>query len=390
LKALVDEGSFRKGIGNITSMRDGLADLIKTGLGILGVTVGLKELIKAATEQGQMLITARYINMTADALQTWNGVMAEAGGNSDALINSLGDLNAAFVEMQTQGMPASNQLMQDLAQLGLKPQEEIAKNSDQRAKDILSHGLNLMKTGTPLQAGMAMQIVNRLLGGQMGGLQAMMWAFQHNETMEGMYSGSAARAIPNPYRQGGAEGASKLREVGEDFHDLFGRFSSKVLEELKPTLERLVNWLSDPVHKEQIEKLTDGLVEFAKAVTDFILSPVLLGLAEGMAILSGHPEIAQEMIAGKVAREGNAPWATWMQTAWANINDTLSGVIDNISKFPSSLQAIRTPWGSNLTLPSTPSPLTINITDKTKGGVKVDQEGVGFLRGQMNVANQMK
>ena len=46
--------------------------------------------------------------------------------------------------------------------------------------------------------------------------------------------------------------------------------------------------------------------------------------------------------------------------------------------------------GSNLTLPSTPSPLTINITDKTKGGVKVDQEGVGFLRGQMNVANQMK
>ena len=262
LKAITDEGSFRKGIGHISQMKDGLAGLIKTGLGIVGVTLGLKELINAASQQGQMLMTAKYVDMTASALEAWNGVMAEAGGSADALINSLGELNAAFVNMKSSGMSPSNQLFQDLAQLGLSPEKLMGENSDQRAKDMLNAAMKSKDQA------MAMQILRRNLGGMQGGLQAMLYAETTGQTIDQMYANARGRGGFNQNRLGGEEGVADLRKLGDEFKNIFGAFASTIMKDLKPSLDSLLSWLGE--HKGDIKNLIDGMSKLTAAMLKFM------------------------------------------------------------------------------------------------------------------------
>ena len=263
LKAITDEGSFRKAAGNVRDMKDGLAGLIKTGLGIAGVTLGLKDLINAASQQGQMLMTAKYVDMSVDALEAWNGVMAEAGGSADALINSLGDLNAAFVNMNSSGMSPSNQLFQDLSQLGLIPGGEIGKDSNQRTKDILNAAEN--SKNQP----MAQQIVKRLLGGMQGGLQALLYSqLPGNPTIDQMYASAHGRGGFNANRLGGEAGVADLRKLGDEFKNIFGAFASTIMKDLKPSLDSLLSWLGE--HKGDIKNLIDGMSKLTAAMLKFM------------------------------------------------------------------------------------------------------------------------
>jgi hypothetical protein len=363
LKALVDEGSFRKGIGNITSMRDGLADLIKTGLGILGVTMGLKEMVKAASEQGQMLLTAKYIGMTADALEAWNGVMAEAGGNADSLINSLGALNAAFIEMKSQGMAPSNQLFQDIAQLGLSPQKLMGENSDQRAKDMLEAASKLKNQG------MANEIIKRNLGGTTGGLQAMLFAETTGTSIEAMYARAQGRGGFNRNRVGGLEGAADLRDVADEFKNIFGAFSSTVLKDLKPSLENFLSWMKE--NKDTIRDLITGMADLTKVLAEFVGKSVSAYVSAqkdpDYAQYAGHP----------VARGVSKMGETWLEKLWPRAKELRENWERN-----QAMNAAIAQGHFSITLE--------NASEQRLRIAKVVAEGSAGLLYQTNLMNQLK
>lgn len=289
-------------------MKDGLAGLIKTGLGIVGVTLGLKELINAASQQGQMLMTAKYVDMTASALEAWNGVMAEAGGSADALINSLGELNAAFVNMKSSGMSPSNQLFQDLAQLGLSPEKLMGEDSDQRAKDMLNAAMKSKDQA------MAMQILRRNLGGMQGGLQAMLYAETTGQTIDQMYANARGRGGFNQNRLGGEEGVADLRKLGDEFKNIFGAFASTIMKDLKPSLDSLLSWLGE--HKDDIKNLIDGMSKLTEAVLKVVGST----LGKLVAPNPKYPGIE------------NHPVAHLFQMAGDHIMDSLRGGEDGEAK----------------------------------------------------------
>jgi len=282
-------------------MRDGLADLIKTGLGILGVTRGLKDLVAAAGEQGQMLMTAKYANMSVDALENWTSVVAETGKAADGFVTSLEALNTAFIKMGSMGEAGNtSQLFKELNLLGLTPSKELSANSDQRVKDILNAAMRAANQAR------AREIVKDLLG--QSGLDVMLLAQQRGySSIDPVYNAASGRAFRNPNRAGGLEGVVELREIGETFRQIFGAFSSTVLKDLKPTFEHLLTWLG--THKQDIENLIEGMSKLTEALLKFVggtLGAFLsapsnpefqAGGAEGWA--AGHPFLQGMTAVGK-------------------------------------------------------------------------------------------
>jgi hypothetical protein len=397
---LTDDASFNRGIEGVKSLTSGLEGLIAKGLAIAGVTLGIKALFDAASNQGDMLFKADYVNLSVDALEAWTGVMAKAGGSADALINSLGSLNAAFVQMQTEGMAPDNKLFQDISQLGLSPQDEINKDSDARAKDILSAALDKMNAGTDsktgkmnLDARMAMDIVNRLLGGAAGGLRADLYAYEMGTDIPTMYADAKSRGGFNKNRKGGEQGIAYVREIGNEASNIWGAFSSGVMKDLAPSLKKIADWMADPTNKANIQKVIDGMVKLAGALIDFLGSTIIMGLAEAMAIISGHPEVAQEM----ANSQGQAPWAkktdSIVQTAADKFDDLWYGAGDFIKKmftFGSSPAVGK----GNVPLPPTQSPLDINLHVDSKGnqsltGTITTPDGVKHILTQSDMLLQV-
>ena len=93
LEMVTDDASFRRGTDGIKSITSGLEGLIEKGLAIAGVTLGIKNLIDAASAQGQMLITAQQANMSADALANWEGVLNHVGGSMGAFTAAAATMN---------------------------------------------------------------------------------------------------------------------------------------------------------------------------------------------------------------------------------------------------------------------------------------------------------
>ena len=286
LKALVDEGSFRKGIGNVNELANGLKGILMFGAGLFGIAASIKGIVDASSKSGQELMTARSIYMSADALEQWKGAAAEAGMNADSFFASLNQLNQQFVQMKKEGMDPGNKLFQDISQLGLNPEALMKMDSAGRAKAMLNAALRMKDQD------LAMDILRREGGGEMGMLQMESYMMIMHRNLDSIL-GDAAKRSYHPDRYG-AEGASAdLRKIGNAGENAWTTFSDQLMKDLKPTLDVIVNWIQ--AHPDDIANMAKGLADLAASFALFIASPVMQGLVELMALISGHPEVAKHI-----------------------------------------------------------------------------------------------
>jgi hypothetical protein len=128
----------------------------------------------------------------------------------------------------------------------------------------------------------------------------MLTAEQFGETGIGpMYARAQSRQF-SPDRQGALEGAAKLREVGDEFKNIFGDFSTKIMANLRKPLENLLSWLGS--HHSEIEQMITNMADLVKAIVDLTAhfakaatdpkyqDPTLAGhpLAQGIRSIGGQ------------------------------------------------------------------------------------------------------
>jgi len=310
LKALVDEGSFRKGIGNVNELANGLKGILMFGAGLFGIAASIKGIVDASSKSGQELMTARSIYMSADALEQWKGAAAEAGMNADSFFASLNQLNQQFVQMKKEGMDPGNKLFQDISQLNLNPEALMKMDSAGRAKAMLNAALRMKDQD------LAMDILRREGGGEMGMLQMESYMMIMHRNLDSIL-GDAAKRSYHPDRYG-AEGANAdLRKIGNAGENAWTTFSDQLMKDLKPTLDVIVNWIQ--AHPDDIANMAKGLADLAASLIIFIGNPVITGLAAGLAVLSGHPDIADKIT---LAAQHEAP--RWMAEFEARMENMLN------------------------------------------------------------------
>ena len=329
IKALVDEGSFRKGISGVNDLANGLKGLLLGGAALFGISASIKSILESATAQGQMLITAQEVNMSADAIAHWQGVMAEAGGDSKAFIESLKQMNREFVNMKYGTGEVSTKFLQSLGFLRLNPAQLMDEDSDQRAKDILDAARKMSIAGQSPQQAMA--LTGDLLGTQGQQLLGYLMLPQNlNKTVESMY-GQAGKRIYNPNRAG-AEGAmSDFRKIGNAGENAWNAFSAELMTKLKPTLDKLLAWIEG--HQGDIEKIVNGMASLTAALVEFVVGPAFLTLAETLAIITGHWDVAQKMekaAQSEVAKKSNAAFYAAEDKAWAFITKLPAALLKNL------------------------------------------------------------
>jgi hypothetical protein len=299
LKMLSDDASFRRGEEGIKNVTDGLGSLIAKGAAIAGVTIGIRDLIKAASEQGQMLITAQQANMSADALANWEGVLNHVGGSMGAFTNAATTMNQEFEKMQFGGKAPADDFFLALAQLGLSPDKLKGENQDQRMKDIMSAALNYNGPGGKDYA----RTLVRQLGGGMPGLESIFDYLQlpaaatGGATFQSLWANAKKESFVNDKdRMAGEKGSAALRDLETTFKSIWGKLSSDIMGSLAPDIEKLNSWLD--THKDEIKNLIDGIAK----LTDVIMKKLGGAAENAIDVLSGHPEKVVDKIV-----KGNTP-----------------------------------------------------------------------------------
>jgi hypothetical protein len=265
LKALVDEASFRKGISGVESLANGLKGLLIGGAALAGIAFSIKSIVESASKQGQMLITAQQVNMSASALSQWEGVLAHVGGSMDAFSGAAGRMNEEFLKMDFGGKPPSDDFFLALGQLGIDVQKLKGEDSNARMQDIMSHALSYKGPGGTDYA----RVLIRQLGGGMPGLESIFDYLQVSpkESFGSIWAQSGREQYTNPASTKGAlEGSTALRDLQTTLGSIFTLFSSDVMKALAPALKSLNAWLTDPENKANISAMIKGMADLTAAI----------------------------------------------------------------------------------------------------------------------------
>jgi hypothetical protein len=350
LKLQADQASFQRGIGSIKGVGDELARLVKIGLGIAGVTIGIKELLNAANKQGQLLLTANYLQMNADAVTTWSGAIKEAGGNSSAFIDSIKGLHQNLVRLKEEGMDPGNKFFQNIAQLGVNPGDLVNMTQDQQVRTLMNAARNSKNPN------LANDLILQLLGPD--ALNAVLYSRATGRSLDQM-RGEAAKAIYNPNRAGALAGMGQLRQAGGKFEGMWEAFSSKFIADLAPELKRLNDWLGQ--HQDEISQMIDAMAKLAAALVINVAVPVT------------------KMMTGKMTSEDwfgkNNRGLPWTAQYWVDFWNMGKNIFSGHPDAP---------------LPLLGKDVKITIEDKTQGGVKVTPTGVQDLHKAADTVTQQR
>jgi len=246
LKALVDESSFRKGISGVNDLAGSLKGLILGGAALLGISASIKSIIDTAAKQGQMLITAQQVNMSASALSQWEGVLAHVGGSMDAFSGAAGRMNEEFLKMDFGGKPPSDDFFLALGQLGIDVQKLKGEDSNARMQDILSHALSYSGPGGKDYA----RTLVRQLGGGMPGLESIFdylqlpSAARGGATWRSLWNQSGAEQFVSSRDRAKAEwGSAVFRDTQFIGAQIWGKFASDLMGDLAPSIKSMNDWL---------------------------------------------------------------------------------------------------------------------------------------------------
>jgi hypothetical protein len=315
---------------------------VKIGLGIAGVTIGIKELLNAANKQGQLLLTANYLQMNADAVTTWSGAIKEAGGNSSAFIDSIKGLHQNLVRLKEEGMDPGNKFFQNIAQLGVNPGDLVNMTQDQQVRTLMNAARNSKNPN------LANDLILQLLGPD--ALNAVLYSRATGRSLDQM-RGEAAQGIYGPNRAGALAGMGQLRQTGGKFEGMWEAFSSKFIADLAPELKRLNDWLGQ--HQDEISQMIDAMSKLASALLINFVSPIAKSIITG------------DISNSSVVPHPGMPWTKgYWEDTWQMTKDFFSGKMFRDIK--------------------------IQIEDKTQGGVKVTPTGAQDLNKAADTVTQQR
>jgi hypothetical protein len=313
--------------------------MVKAGLAIAGVAESIKGLLDAANKQGQLLLTANYLQMSADAVTTWSGAIKEAGGNSSAFIDSIKGLHQNLVRLKEEGMDPGNKFFQNIAQLGVNPGDLMNMTQDQQVRTLMNAARNSKNPN------LANDLILQLLGPD--ALNAVLYSRATGRSLDQM-RGEAAQGIYGPNRAGALAGMGQLRQTGGKFEGMWEAFSSKFIADLAPELKRLNDWLGQ--HQDEITQMIDAMSKLASALLINVAAPIMKSITTG--------DISNSSI---VAHPGAMPWTKqYWEDTFQLLKDILKG------------------------------PIGFRVEDKSQGGVKVTPTGVQDLHKAADTVTQQR
>ena len=278
LKLNTDEASFSRGAGKISDLAGGLKGLLLAGAGLAGLTLSFKALLDAASEQAKLGQMALSLGMSADNLQNWSAAVRIAGGDADAFVSSISNLNQKMVDLRAFGDKPGDKFWIAVRGLGVNPNSMLNMNNDQRIAVLMKGAEKLAHTG-PQGLQNAQTFLREALG--QSGVGLLTKAMQNKTTVADLYArGAGSQFTTGADMAGASKGMTEWNQSVETLKSVFNLFSDTVMRELAPSLKGLNAWLT--ANKGEIAKFTKAMADLATVLLQLLGSAVFKSMDVAM------------------------------------------------------------------------------------------------------------
>jgi len=356
LKTLVDEGSFRKGIDGIKGIAGSLEGLIAKAGAIIGVGIGIKEIIDVAHRQQDLLNFAHALGMGATELEAWQDVLGRAQVDADSFLGTMKSLNDEMTRQKTGGQPMSVDKLAAIDRLlGAGGVDRLyAMNTAQRMTALMDAARNIGTAQSKVD-------LETLLGAGGGRFleqmktDRMSIAQELNNIRGYIFTGDRDVAA-------GARVSTELNTLGIAGKSIFNLVADETLKALEPDIKGLLSWLRE--NRGLIQSVATAIGNLVKGLAEFLASPFA-------AYFAAQKE-ADYSKGGQYAWYGDPkkhPLFAGMTKLGKGWSDAIEDGVKNFFRGKPGVD-IGGAYAAGFTGKYVqPGPLTFIVQDKTSGGV---------------------
>lgn len=249
IRAVVDKESFQSGIRELEKVEQTSKRMLKGIAGIATAAIG------SATIAGQVaqqeLRVAKAVGASSEALSSWKIAASVAGASATGLVGALTSLENKMQHLKVGQVDQS--LAKNLGMLGIGYGEFSKMNAEERMRAVYNHA-NGMKDQQ-----LAATLVGDILG-QAGRDYYDSIRLAGKDFDQQVNEARKLQFVTEKNRKEAAIFAMEMRGVKEAGKSIALLFGSEMGAALKPTVQKLKNWLID--NRKQIQDGIAGTVRY--------------------------------------------------------------------------------------------------------------------------------
>lgn len=267
-------GSFRNGISALKGVAGGLADLVKSGLGLgLAAAGAAAYMATIVNAQAKIPVSAAGVKMTATEFASLAASMGIAGYGADELMGSLKKVNDQMEGLR-QGDVGFAEMAKNLGLMGIGFDRFKNDTGLQRLMDVMKGADEYAKRPGNTQQGAAL-LVEKVLGS--AGRNFYTWMKQSGTSLDQVLGmGRSATLMGGSDYAGAMEFSKQLNRLVQDLKGATNLFATSVLNQFAPELKSLGDWIMG-----NRSEITSTIREWSSVFGDFIKSLGTLGPAAG-------------------------------------------------------------------------------------------------------------